>query len=235
MTNLLQIESDARCVEVIRRWIDSDEEHVWTALTNGSWRGALEALVAAELAPADWPERVDLWHKEVGPEIDLNDDRTYLPNVIDPRALPTILRNPQAVVTGETLLRGQIRYERDYAGIRSWQALVCGEASAWRRSSLRPSLIHVCGYETTRVFYPPNLESWFEGMYDETKLDQQSADIMLAMVDRMLSNAKPWALELARTGCGLAPYPPLLEDLYRLSFALVVRDGDGYPWPPYEF
>lgn len=129
MTNLLQIESDARCVEVIRRWIDSDEEHVWTALTSESWRAALEALVAAELAPADWPSRVDLWHKEVGPEFNLHNDRTYLSNVIDARALPVLLRNPKAAVTAEALLREQLLHEADYAGIRSWEALRCGETS----------------------------------------------------------------------------------------------------------
>lgn len=219
MTRMLHLPDDPRAVEAL----DSiDMREVGYELASGRsdpLRAALEALAARGIVPDDWT----------------HDERVYSLQQ-DWRVPALVLRNPRALITAERLLldaldaahadsvrrHGEHASRGRYVGVRSWEAL-CGQAYAGDRGSYLPSA-NPAGHEDSgaRLDLP-----WIS----ETRATGGSygspGALVWCMADQILGGP-PWVTALYETGLGLWCWR---DDYGAPQWALIVRPGDGMPWP----
>lgn len=183
-------------------------------------RSLLEMLAARGIVPDDWT------HEERVTMLSASWSGTML-----------VLRNPRALVTAERLLLDALdaahaesvrRYNERasrgrYIGVRSWEAL-CGHPYAGDRGSCLPSSRPVGHKLADR----PDLDrAWIE----ETRATGDSYGSPGALAWRIadqILGGPPWVTALYETGLGLWCWD---ADYGAPEWALIVRPGDGLPWP----
>ena len=220
MTRLLHLPDDPRAVDVLDEWRADLLRAESLALGVDVARSLLEMLVARGIVPDDWT----------------HDERVYSLRQ-DWRVSSLVLRNPRALLTAERLLldaldaahtesvrlHGERASRGGYVGVRSWEAL-CGQAYAGDRGSYLPSA-GATGHQSADVHELD--QSWI----DETRATGDSYGSPGAhawrMADQILGGPE-WVAALYETGLGLWCW----SDNYGApQWALIVRPGDGLPWP----
>ena len=220
MTRLLHLPDDPRAVDVLDSIDAREVGHELASGRGGPLRAALEALAARGIVPDEWT----------------HDDRVYSLQH-DWRVPSLVLRNPRALLTAERLLldaldaahtesvrlHGERASRGGYVGVRSWEAL-CGQAYAGDRGSYLPSA-GATGHQSADVHELD--QSWI----DETRATGDSYGSPGAhawrMADQILGGPE-WVAALYETGLGLWCWR---EDYGAPQWALIVRPGDGLPWP----
>lgn len=181
-------------------------------------REVLEALAGRGLVPIDWT----------------HDDRVESLRQ-DWRALALVLRNPQALIAAELLLRDELtRCAQEhgspvgrYIGVRSWDSL-CAKDYAAETGGYLPSSDDP-GFQSCRI--AQRAQSWIDATRDTgDSYGTRGRPNVWRMADQLATGA-PWLVSLYETGFGLWCWREAWEDC---EWALIVRPGDGLPWPEYE-
>ena len=220
MKRLLHLPDDPRAVDVLDSIDAREVGHELASGRNDLLRAALEVLAARGIVPDDWT----------------HDERVHSLRH-DWRVPSLVLRNPRALLTAERLLldaldaahtesvrlHGERASRGGYVGVRSWEAL-CGQAYAGDRGSYLPSA-GATGHQSADVHELD--QSWI----DETRATGDSYGSPGAhawrMADQILGGPE-WVAALYETGLGLWCW----SDNYGApQWVLIVRPGDGLPWP----
>jgi hypothetical protein len=180
----------------------------WTIeLQYGALAEFVELLVARGLAPRDW----------------LETERLTALVRLGPAVLP-ILRNPRALIDAEAILReGLTGTGGQYVGLRSWVQL-CSTGYAPETGRYVPST-NVHGRRAMRVELSRN---WLEATRDTgSSYGSKGHANAWCCADQILGGPA-WITDLYRTGLGLW----CLRDVFdNPEWVLIVRPGDGLPWP----
>lgn len=189
-------------------------------------RIVLEALAARGIVPDEWTH-----------------DERVSSLAQDWRVPELVLRNPLALLTAERLLldaldvtyaesvraHGEYAARGRYVGVRSWEAL-CAQSWAGDRGVYLPSAqlpgfarCHSREYEIARP--------WLEATRDTGTSYGSVGEHVWWMADQLASGC-PWVTSLYKTGLGLWCWR---DEWGAPEWALIVRPGDGTPWPVFLF
>lgn len=215
---ILRMEDDPRAVAVLEERYARDQirgfsQSLWSDLPD-----VLESLAARGVVPDDWT----------------HDDRVEFLRQ-DWRALPSVLRNPGALIAAERLLVDELaRCAQEhgspvgsYGGVVSWESL-CARAHAGELGHNLPSG-NEFGFESCRNVRKS--QRWLDATRDSgTSYGNMGVANAWRMADQIASGA-PWIVSLYETGLGLWCWR---EAWGNCEWVLIVRPGDGLPWPEYE-
>lgn len=224
---IFEVKPDAECISILDKHgslsVREDDAVNQRELLDQS----LSIMVFHGLAPADWPARVAIWDEESEDRFRAV-ERLMRRNAIDRFAMPAILRNPRATEAAEKLLLENVG-EDAYAGLRSWKSIESSSDAAQYLNSLP-----VAGGDEQRVHERGVLSpAWTNAVARKRASQKLSNFIIIAkcIAEVMLSaNAPPWCIEVLKLGFGVWKFAPA-ETGGRATWALVARDGDGFPWP----
>ena len=211
---IMRIAPVPECVAALREIQIDDEMRVATWAERA--RAAVEMFVARGLAPLSLLEP----HLRTPPLVSRDDV---------PQALLVALRNPQALITAEALLReGLAGTPGIYAGLRTWLTLCLDEGSSDRGRYL-PDRRRSVGFDYVRVEL--KLASWWINSTRDTERKYHEPGPMIFSCADQIAGGPPWVRALYETGFGLWCWR---NDLGAPEWVLVVRDGEGFPWPEFE-
>jgi hypothetical protein len=236
----LEIEHDPICLPMVRRVIASGSKLKWPD-DRERMEDALESLVAAGLAPQEWIERVASWTEETSwrwDEIRLRGSpSSWALNVIDPRALDTILLNPKSVLTAEKILLDHIDAD-DYLGVRSWDAILFGETGVI--ASDRPCPRRNVTRFANRYLWENRSalgESWADLL--SACQPHSTARSVLGNIGAIIFAAGhedeyAWCQEIAALGLAFCPWKVMENDRRKIKWAIVAGSDRGAPWPMFK-
>ena len=181
-------------------------------------RDVLESLAARGIVPDDWThdERVKILQ------------RSWLTPSL-------VLRNPGALIAAERLLLDELaRCAQEhgapvgrYVGVHSWESL-CAKDYASETGRSLPSG-NLMGFESCNI--TRRAQSWNDATRDTgDSYGTRGRPNVWCMADQ-LATGSPWLTSLYEAGFGLWCWREAWEDC---EWALIVRPGDGLPWPEYE-
>ncbi len=211
---ILTIPPDPRAMEIVRR---RAPEGFQNSLIDREYalRSALGELVLQGLAPADWTS-----------------EERVLSLLEDKIAASTALTNPGRVRDAERILReGLAGSTGHYIGLRSWHALLNEhgvESEGYMPTQHRFGFGRAWEEDSGRLPKKPHYaREWLEATAESGKRWAAIVPCAWSMAEHILCGP-PWIAELYRTGLGLwlwrsEPYAP--------QWALIVRPGEGLPWP----
>lgn len=217
---ILHLPNNTRAVAVLdeRRARARDQERgfshdLWSDLPD-----MLESLAARGIVHDDWTheERVEALRQDL-------------------RASSLVLRNPEALITAERLLLDNLaRCSQEhgspvgrYIGVRSWETL-CSYSNASERGRDVPHTDSP-GYRTAA--HAKMTPQWVSAVKDAHIGDGYGGpgNLLWSMADQIATGA-PWLVSLYETGFGLWSWH---HGARGSEWALIVRSGDGLPWPEY--
>lgn len=215
---ILHLLDDPRAVAALDEW---RVQHQWPHAPSSSedpLRGALESLAARGVVPDDWT----------------HDARVEALRV-DWRVPSLVLRNPGALIAAERLLLDELaRCAQEhgspvgrYVGVRSWESL-CAKDYAYESGKYLPSSDDP-GFRSCDTTY--KARTWVNttrGTGDS--YGTRGRANVWCMADQLATGAL-WLVSLYETGFGLWCWREAWEDC---EWVLIVRPGDGLPWPEYE-
>ncbi len=188
-------------------------------------RLAVETLIARGLAPLSLLDERPV----AGPSAERDGVPGDLVEMRAAQALLVALRNPQALLTAEALLReGLAGTPGIYAGLRTWSTLCHDEGSSDRGRYL-PDRRRSVGFDYVRVEL--KLASWWINSTRDTERKFHEPGPMIFSCADQIAGGPPWVRALYETGFGLWCWR---NDLGAPEWVLVVRDGEGFPWPEFE-
>jgi len=212
---ILHLPDDPRAVAVLDEW-RATRQHRFDLWSDP--HDVLESLAARGIVPDDWT----------------HGDRARSLSQ-DHRVPEFVLRNPGALLAAERLLLDELaRCAQEhgspvgrYVGVRSWDTL-CAQSYAAERGGYLPSGDDP-GFRPCRN--RRKAQSWLDATRGTgTSYGNMGAANVWRMADQIATGA-PWLVSLCETGLGLWCWREAWENC---EWALIVRPGDGLPWPEYE-
>lgn len=174
----------------------------------GLLRDVIDRLHARALVPVSWTadDRIVMFERDLD-------------------ACLTALRNPRAVQDAEAILiEGLSGTSGVYAGLRSWDSLLIGSS---RRSTGRrvPSCNGIGSEGIRQNSYVPR---WVNATIQSERDGDSDGPTIWVCADQIFSGLE-WIRLLYQTGCGLWCWDGWASGVPQ--WVLVVRAGDGFPWP----
>lgn len=211
---LLRLPDDPRAVAVLEQACAGAGRSLTTI---DDVRDAIDALAARGLVPIEWT----------------HDERIALITQ-DWRVPALVLRNPGALIAAERLLLDELaRCAQEhsspvgrYVGVRSWESL-CAQSYAAERGGYLPHGREP-GFASCRGIY--GAPRWINATRGIGTSYGSGTELVWCMADQLMTRA-PWLVSLYETGLGLWCWREAWADC---DWALIVRPGDGLPWPEYD-
>lgn len=223
MKRLLRIDPVPECVAVL----DAAERDTLAGGPVEAARLAVETLVARGLAPLSLLDERPI----AGPSAAREGVLNHVVGARAAQALLIALRNPTALVTAEALLReGLDGTPGIYAGLRTWHTLAYDDRSTISAPYL-PSRSHPFGFDHVDYGRLRPSRRWLDSTRDsEVKYHEQGYPMIWRCADHIAAGPD-WVRALYETGLGLWCWR---SDPDVPEWVLVVREGDGFPWPEWE-
>lgn len=221
---ILHLPDDPRAVAVLDEWPQLHRDW-WGDHVIEPIRGAVESLAARGIVPDKWT----------------HDDRVYSLFDDGQAASLLVLRNPGALIAAERLLLDELaRCAQEhgspvgrYVGVRSWDTL-CAQSYAAERGGYLPSArragVDNAGVAISSGLHPDVSAAWLGATSGTGSSYGGGGELVWRMADQLATGA-PWITALYETGFGLWCWREAWENC---EWALIVRPGDGLPWPEYE-